>query len=114
MTDEIESMMNELRIVCIEYLRSEVEKKKETAKEISNRILNKKSRSLSLRFRILHRDNFKCVYCGRAAKDGVILHVDHVYPKSLGGGYEEENLVTACFECNLGKKDCILTEHEIA
>ena len=30
-----------------------------------------------MRFRVLSRDNFRCVACGRGAKDGVILHVDH-------------------------------------
>lgn len=54
------------------------------------------------RFRILQRDRFRCQYCGRAAPD-VDLHVDHVVPVARGGGNDDENLVTACQECNLGK-----------
>lgn len=57
-----------------------------------------------LRFQILHRDNFTCRYCGRKAPD-VTLHIDHVIPVSQGGLNHIENLVTACEECNFGKKD---------
>jgi 5-methylcytosine-specific restriction endonuclease McrA len=33
----------------------------------------------------------------------VVLHVDHVIPFVAGGATSEDNLVTACEECNLGK-----------
>ncbi len=56
-----------------------------------------------LRFLVLRRDGFRCVYCGRAATGGLVLHVDHVIPKSTGGLDAEENLVTSCSDCNLGK-----------
>lgn len=62
-----------------------------------------------LRFRVLARDDFRCVYCGRTPKnDGVVLEVDHVYPKSKGGKDTMDNLVTACRDCNQGKKDMVL------
>lgn len=61
-----------------------------------------------LRFKIFQRDNFRCQYCGRSAKDGAILHVDHVYPASKGGMFSPGNLVTACFDCNIGKSDLLL------
>lgn len=66
--------------------------------------------NLRVRFLVLERDGFKCVYCGRSpAKDNdVALHIDHVHPKSKGGSDLPENLVTACQECNLGKSDYIL------
>jgi hypothetical protein len=51
------------------------------------------------RTRIYKRDNHECVYCG-AKKD---LTLDHVLPKSRGGGNEWTNLVTSCFKCNLKK-----------
>ena len=41
-------------------------------------------------------------------RDGVKLEVDHVHPRSKGGSDSEDNLVTACFDCNQGKKDMIL------
>ena len=57
-----------------------------------------------LRFTVLQRDGFRCRYCGRtAAEPGVVLHVDHVVPLVAGGATSEDNLMTACSECNLGK-----------
>ena len=57
-----------------------------------------------LRFRILVRDGFRCRYCGRSGDaPGVVLHVDHVVPVAAGGTTSEDNLRTACEECNLGK-----------
>lgn len=56
-----------------------------------------------LRFRVLQRDGFRCVYCGTAARDGAVLHLDHVVPVAAGGETTEDNLVTACASCNLGK-----------
>lgn len=64
-----------------------------------------RSISLSLRYKVLSRDRFRCVICGRSpAKDPSIeLHVDHIHPWSKGGQNTEENLRTLCFDCNLGK-----------
>ena len=56
----------------------------------------------ALRFQVLRRDSFSCVYCGRRAPD-VKLHVDHLVPWSKGGASSIENLRTACEACNLGK-----------
>lgn len=58
------------------------------------------------RWRILVRDKFRCVYCGRTAKDDdVRLEVDHATAVANGGGNEDRNLVTACYDCNRGKRD---------
>lgn len=64
---------------------------------------------LKTRFEIFKRDNFSCSYCGRSAKDGVQLHVDHIKPVAGGGDDTPDNLTTACLECNLGKRDFLLT-----
>lgn len=61
-----------------------------------------KKLSKRVRFEVLKRDQFKCQYCGAAAPD-VLLHVDHIHPKSKGGGNDLLNLVTACAGCNGGK-----------
>jgi hypothetical protein len=58
--------------------------------------------SVTLRFQVLRRDDFRCAYCGRMPPD-VILHVDHVVPFSLGGGTTLDNLRASCGDCNLGK-----------
>lgn len=60
-----------------------------------------------LRFKVLQRDNFTCQYCGRAAPD-VVLHVDHRTPFAEGGPTDEDNLVTCCSACNLGKAGLML------
>ena len=43
------------------------------------------------------RDHYTCQYCGRQMHD---LTIDHVIPKSKGGGHSWENLVSACKTCN--------------
>ena len=59
----------------------------------------------SLRYDIMKRDHFRCVLCGRTAKEGVKLHVDHIVPVAKGGLTVPENLRTLCDSCNLGKRD---------
>jgi len=51
---------------------------------------------------VFKRDKFTCQYCG-AHPPAVILHVDHIHPVAKGGTNDEDNLVTACEHCNLGK-----------
>ena len=48
---------------------------------------------------ILRRDGFACQFCGDklAASE---LTVDHVLPRSRGGGTTWENCVAACYTCN--------------
>jgi hypothetical protein len=68
-------------------------------------IATPRSISLSLRYKVLSRDRFRCVICGRSpAKDpNIELHIDHIHPWSKGGQNTEKNLRTLCFDCNLGK-----------
>lgn len=54
------------------------------------------------RFQIFKRDKFTCQYCGRVPP-AVILEVDHILPVSKGGDNNNDNLLTACFDCNRGK-----------
>lgn len=49
---------------------------------------------------ILHRDSHSCQYCGYTGDD---LTLDHVIPRSRGGGDSWENLVSACVQCNVRK-----------
>jgi 5-methylcytosine-specific restriction endonuclease McrA len=49
---------------------------------------------------ILRRDHYTCQYCHRR---GDRLTVDHVVPRSRGGGTTWTNVVAACLRCNLYK-----------
>lgn len=54
---------------------------------------------------LMHRDRFRCAYCGSKADT-----VDHVVPRSRGGPHSWENCVAACSGCNHRKADRLLTE----
>lgn len=60
---------------------------------------------LKLRLRVLTRDQFRCVLCGRtpALNPGAVLHVDHIVPFSSSGPTTEANLRALCERCNWGK-----------
>ncbi|AFY62258.1 MULTISPECIES: HNH endonuclease [Cyanophyceae] len=49
---------------------------------------------------ILHRDGHACQYCGYSGDE---LTLDHIIPRSRGGGDTWENIVTACVRCNVRK-----------
>lgn len=49
---------------------------------------------------VFARDGGRCVYCGSAATS-----LDHVVPRSRGGGHVWENVVSACGRCNHVKAD---------
>ncbi|MFT6873514.1 MAG: hypothetical protein ACJAVN_002534 [Roseivirga sp.] len=58
---------------------------------------------------IFKRDAQKCLYCG-SNRD---LTIDHVVPKSKGGGSNWANLATACKRCNSIKGDKTPDEAEM-
>lgn len=49
---------------------------------------------------VLRRDAHRCGYCGDAATT-----IDHVVPRSRGGGDSWENLIACCLTCNNLKGD---------
>lgn len=51
---------------------------------------------------VLARDNYTCQYCG-AQPGKTQLTIDHVVPRSKGGGTTWDNVVTACGPCNRRK-----------
>jgi 5-methylcytosine-specific restriction endonuclease McrA len=59
-----------------------------------------RTRSSLSRRAVFVRDNFECQYCGRPAEN-----VDHVIPKSRGGGHQWDNVVAACRPCNSRKEN---------
>ncbi|KAB8334760.1 HNH endonuclease [Scytonema tolypothrichoides VB-61278] len=64
----------------------------------------KRSRHIpaSVRVSVLHRDGYKCVFCGRTSQQ-MQLEVDHIVPFSKGGSNDLSNLQTLCTDCNRGK-----------
>lgn len=54
---------------------------------------------------LMHRDRFRCAYCGDKAET-----VDHVIPRSRGGEHSWENCVACCAPCNHRKADKLLGE----
>lgn len=55
------------------------------------------------------RDRYCCQYCG-VRFHPIDLTLDHVIPRSRGGPYTWENMVTCCKECNRRKGDKTLAE----
>lgn len=51
---------------------------------------------------MMRRQMPTCAYCGSLLYEPTI---DHVIPKSQGGGNTRDNLVLACWTCNQAKKD---------
>jgi 5-methylcytosine-specific restriction endonuclease McrA len=54
---------------------------------------------------VFARDGHRCQYCGAAAES-----IDHVIPRSRGGGHTWDNVVAACRPCNVRKRDRLLAE----
>ena len=50
---------------------------------------------------VFARDDWQCQYCGARGS----LTVDHVIPRSKGGGSDWENIVASCAPCNRRKGD---------
>lgn len=62
-------------------------------------------RSTLNRRAVFARDGGRCQYCSAPAES-----IDHVVPRSRGGGHEWENVVAACRRCNGAKRDRFLHE----
>ncbi|WP_182357717.1 HNH endonuclease [Tomitella gaofuii] len=63
------------------------------------------ARSPLTRAGLMARDGRRCVYCGGRADT-----IDHVVPRSRGGGHSWENCVASCGACNRKKADRLLEE----
>ena len=61
----------------------------------------------ALRYQALVKFGNRCICCGSSQKNGVIIHVDHIKPRSI---YPERaldinNLQILCEPCNIGKSN---------
>ena len=68
-----------------------------------------RKRELERRDRVERRAGRRCEYC-RAPQPvtGVRYHLEHVFPESLGGTDDLDNLALACPMCNSHKSNHIL------
>lgn len=77
--------------------------------------LNRATRRL-----VRSRASFLCEYCHSAEESSSTLFtIDHILPRSMGGGDEVENLALACHRCNNNRYNFITgtdpeTEQEVA
>lgn len=62
-----------------------------------------------LRFQVLSRDGYRCVYCGLTGEH-TALQIDHKISVAHGGTNDISNLVTACEKCNSGKGATSVTD----
>lgn len=53
---------------------------------------------------LLKQSGGRCIYCGHELTVSNMT-VDHIIPKSAGGGDAETNLIACCKECNAKKAD---------
>ncbi len=81
----------------------------------------KRGESSEIKRRIWARDNYVCQYCGLDMKEDFELRktgkvkryklritLDHINPRSNGGDWSDDNLVTACKKCNHNKDNKLL------
>lgn len=59
-----------------------------------------RARATLSRRAVLMRDELLCQYCGARAEN-----IDHVVPRSRGGGHTWENVVACCRRCNSRKEN---------
>lgn len=92
------------------YLKMFREMEAAELKHESKKLVKTIQESYKLRFEVFKRDGFRCQYCGRSPKNDetVVLHLDHIHPKSKGGATTKDNLITSCLECNIGKGNRLL------
>jgi len=68
-----------------------------------NRLLELEPVPESVRYEVLKRDG-RCLLCGATPQEER-LEVDHIKPRSKGGGNDVDNLQTLCGRCNRGKSN---------
>jgi 5-methylcytosine-specific restriction endonuclease McrA len=58
-----------------------------------------------LRYAVISECDGRCQACGRSAKDGITLNVDHIEPlsKAWDRRLDRSNLQVLCGDCNHGK-----------
>ncbi len=60
-----------------------------------------------LRWKVIKESNGRCAMCNASKESGVVLHVDHIKPRSKFPALEldRDNLQVLCEDCNIGKSN---------
>jgi 5-methylcytosine-specific restriction endonuclease McrA len=98
--------------------QAEAEKRRE-ARELEEQVQSRrkqtqdKVKSISRRRRkIFDESGGKCHYCATPLTLDGKWHVEHKFPRALGGGDEPTNLVASCTPCNHEKRDTTDVEYK--
>ncbi|MBT2727489.1 HNH endonuclease [Bacillus sp. ISL-75] len=89
----------------VSYEEAKILVKEGVAGIVHEKLIHKFYDKQTFKKRILERDSYVCVYCGR---DGDT--VDHIVPKKRGGISSYSNCVCACQRCNTNKGDLSLND----
>lgn len=67
---------------------------------------------LRLRYKVIERHGNRCMACGQTPWHGIVIHVDHIKPRSKYPelALEIENMQILCDECNIGKSNLFETD----
>lgn len=107
-------LLEKLNTWCLEETENtddaeETEKKHHSSDDLLQRAKQAAEKQVrvmpALRWQVFKRDGWRCVACGRGSQDNVILHVDHIIPRSKGGKDTLDNYQTLCHICNIGKSN---------
>lgn len=92
------------------YLKMFQEMEVAELKRENKKLIKTIQENYKLRFEVFKWDGFRCQYCGRSPNNdvNVVLHLDHIHPKSKGGPDTKDNFITSCLECNIGKGNRVL------
>ena len=63
----------------------------------------KKYQLANTREAVFVRDRYTCQVCGKSVKDGAVLAVHHIIPRSKGGTNRLNNLLTVCTGCHTSR-----------
>jgi len=99
------------KAVVINFLA--IHAKKQTPTKLSSQRFYISREWRRVRYQALKKHGAKCQCCGMSpSKHGIVLHVDHVKPRSKYPALELElsNLQVLCEDCNLGKSNIDVTD----
>lgn len=115
----VDILINKKNIIATSYYlikqKEKVGRRNNYFKEIfgveKNKIMRSRVLGVNLRLEVFKRDKYTCQYCGwrnGTNKGDRVLHIDHKIPVYFGGSNKINNLITACYKCNISKNNKVL------